>query len=465
MADWGDNERVAGAESPGLPPRAPSNRPRWQGSLAKGSAMTPGPNKPEGRDPAVAAGFGEPTAPAPVTVNYRTPLPHDQGAVRVVRQVAEGEKTTVYEVVDNQRQCTMAMKVLKPDAARDPEARRRLIREAQVTAQLDHPHIPPVYQLGSDAHGNPYFTTKLVRGRPWSAVLGEPRPGVSAEQRLCDDVDTFLKVCDAVTFAHARGVIHRRISTDTIIVGGYGEVHLVGWDAARLASDTNPAGTGLLADDEQADESTDVFLLGAVLYRVVTRLSAAGEASSPELMARVGQSAVPSPDRAQPVDYPPQLCRITMKALAQEKGARYASVADLQKDLRDFLRSAWRLPRVVFAPGNLILREGQQGRDAYVIIQGHCQVFKTIAGRKLVLRQMGPGDVFGETAVFTNQPRSASVEALDEVGALVITREDLEHGMGMSHWLTPFVRTLAERFREVDARRVELEVRADTHAA
>jgi serine/threonine-protein kinase len=154
-----------------------------------------------------------------------------------------------------------------------------------------------------------------------------------------------------------------------------------------------------------------------------------------------------------------------MKALAHDGTARYGSVAEMQRDLRDFLRSAWRLPRVVFAPGSLILREGQNGRDAYVIIQGHCQVFKTIAGRKLVLRQMGPGDVFGETAVFTSQPRSASVEALDEVGALVITREELEHGLGMSHWLTPFVRTLAERFREVDTRRAELEVRSRSDAA
>jgi serine/threonine-protein kinase len=94
-----------------------------------------------------------------------------------------------------------------------------------------------------------------------------------------------------------------------------------------------------------------------------------------------------------------------------------------------------------------------------VIAEGRCRAFKIVDGGRAVLREMGPGEVFGETAVFSERPRTASVEAVDDVVVMVLTRRQFEQDLGLGFWIGRFVRALAERFVERDARVTELERR------
>ena len=149
---------------------------------------------------------------------------------------------------------------------------------------------------------------------------------------------------------------------------------------------------------------------------------------------------------------PPGLSRIAMRALARLPEDRYPSVVDLRRALETFLRSERHLESRVFAPGELVVREGEEGDAAYIITKGRCRAVKQVGDRSLVLREMGPGDVFGETAVFSAKPRTASVEAIDELTVLVVRREAITEGIGLSTWMGKFVTALADRFRELDER-------------
>ena len=139
-----------------------------------------------------------------------------------------------------------------------------------------------------------------------------------------------------------------------------------------------------------------------------------------------------------------------MRALSYEPSARYASVAELKEDVEAFQRGAWDVPRVSIAAGSILIREGETGDAAYVIIEGRCVAYEVEAGVERKLRDMGPGDVFGETAVFTGGPRTASVRAATDVVLLMVTGEILLKTLGLNSWMGAFVKALAERFREAD---------------
>jgi serine/threonine-protein kinase len=141
-----------------------------------------------------------------------------------------------------------------------------------------------------------------------------------------------------------------------------------------------------------------------------------------------------------------------MQALSFDPAMRYASVLELQEDLERFQRGTWHLPRQSFAAGQIIVREGEPGHAAYVIEQGKCAAYSTDGTREVELRVMGAGDVFGETAVFSDKPRTASVKALTDVVLLVVTSEVLAKAVGLNSWMGAFVKALAERFREADER-------------
>jgi serine/threonine-protein kinase len=139
-----------------------------------------------------------------------------------------------------------------------------------------------------------------------------------------------------------------------------------------------------------------------------------------------------------------------MRALSYEPSERYASVASLKEDVEAFQRGAWDVPRVTWAAGSIIIREGEAGDAAYVILEGHCAAYQVEGDQEVELRVMGPGEVFGETAVFSNKPRTASVRATTDVVLLMVTGEILQKTLGLNSWMGAFVKALADRFREAD---------------
>jgi serine/threonine-protein kinase len=139
-----------------------------------------------------------------------------------------------------------------------------------------------------------------------------------------------------------------------------------------------------------------------------------------------------------------------LKALSKRSEDRYATVAEMKEDIEDFLRGGGWFETQVFPPGHAIVRQGDAAEAAYIISEGTCDVVKTLGGENLVVRRLGPGEVFGETAVLTGEPRTASVVAADTVTVKVVTRDALERELGQKTWASNFVKALAQRFRDVD---------------
>ncbi|HEX3593898.1 MAG TPA: cyclic nucleotide-binding domain-containing protein [Polyangiaceae bacterium] len=406
-----------------------------------------------------------------------------------VGEIGRGGMGCVRRVYDTLLRREVAMKVSDPESPEYTQAALRFMEEAQITGQLDHPNIVAVHDLftGQDARGV-YFTMKLVEGETLTEQIAAmhrvPYDHVAIERVL----RVLVKVCEALAFAHARGVIHRDLKPDNVMVGSYGQVYLMDWGVALLSPSAGaPASSSrvTLSEDlargsldehgsivgtfeymapEQAwgktteiDARTDVFGLGSILYHL---LVGRGPNASPTAFTALQRAQrcrpTPADEAAAWPNLPPGLCRITMKALSKAPEERYPSVDALREDVEDFLRGGGWFETRVFPPGGVIVRQGDSAEMAYIIVSGSCEVYKTTDGAPTLLRVLRPGDVFGETAILTGEPRSASVVAVDEVVAKVVTRDALEKELGRGSWAGAFVKALAERFRDVDEKLAKL---------
>jgi serine/threonine protein kinase len=152
-----------------------------------------------------------------------------------VRKLRAAEWAAVLQARESATRRTVAMKVmLQPDNTRETV---RFIEEAQVTAQLEHPNIVPVHDLGIDSVGQPFYTMKLVAGITLKKVLellSRDLPETAAKYSLGSLLTIFQKVCDAVAFAHSRGVIHRDLKPANIMLGKFGEVLVMDWGLAKI---------------------------------------------------------------------------------------------------------------------------------------------------------------------------------------------------------------------------------------
>ncbi|MCA9552982.1 MAG: ankyrin repeat domain-containing protein, partial [Myxococcales bacterium] len=278
---------------------------------------------------------------------------------RLADEIARGGMGAIIGAADLRLGRRLALKVMLEPERAPPELVVRFVEEAQIQGQLEHPNICPVYELGLDDGGRPFFAMKRVKGRSLAQLLkaGE----LSLHRRL----DVFLKVCDAVAFAHARGVIHRDIKPDNVMVGEFGEVLLMDWGIAKVVGqperdavlptargeDGDPLtmiggaiGTPHFMSPEQArgdadvDARTDVYALGGVLYQILTGQRPVQGKSLPLLLKAVQDNAiVPPRERAPDAGVPRDLEAACMRALAGRRDDRYAQVEDLADDIRAFI--------------------------------------------------------------------------------------------------------------------------------
>ncbi|MBA2538668.1 MAG: cyclic nucleotide-binding domain-containing protein, partial [Deltaproteobacteria bacterium] len=158
------------------------------------------------------------------------------------------------------------------------------------------------------------------------------------------------------------------------------------------------------------------------------------------------------PQELTEVRLPPGLCRIAMRAIATPRADRFGSVEELRHEIEGFLRGGSYFDSRTFPAGTVIVKEGDIADVAYVITAGTCQAFRKERGRRVNLRSLSPGDVFGEGAMFASGTRNASVVALDDVTVIVVSRESLHEELALDSWMGSFVRALAVRYRDLDAR-------------
>jgi aminoglycoside phosphotransferase (APT) family kinase protein len=224
----------------------------------------------------------------------------------IAEEIGRGGMGTVYAARDTALVRDVAIKV--GNALPDAELHVRLTREAQVLARLEHPGIVPVHDYGTLADGRPFYVMKRVQGRTLHEHL------LSAPV-LAERLRVFERVCEAVSFAHARGIIHRDLKPANVMVGDFGEVMVTDWGIAASPDDTSQAGAiigtrGFMPPEQAAgntdvDERADVYALGAML----------------SMLASHGAAPLRS---------------IAARAMAPAPADRYATVAALADDVRRF---------------------------------------------------------------------------------------------------------------------------------
>ena len=383
-----------------------------------------------------------------------------------------GGMSRVYRVRDESLGREVAFKALRPELLKEDAALTRFIEEARITAQLDHPNIPAVYALASDKKKSTCFTMKVLEGSSLQQILEHN------EKELIDGLfaalDVMVRVCDAVSFAHARGVLHLDLKPSNVMVGEFGQIYVVDWGLAQRKAnlptkdkdDGSSFGTPAYMAPEQArgqnyllDERSDIFALGGMLYRILAGRPPYVDKTSNGTRALAMEASISPPDQVAKrgaQQMPRRLIALCMKALSVAPEDRYQTVTEFKRELEDFIRGTAQLPRLVFQAGDAIVREGEVGDAAYVILDGHCQATRVVAGKTQMLRLLGPGEMFGETAVLTGSARSATVTALLDTTVAVVDRLFLQEEMERTSFMALAIRTVASSFLDLNAQTTAL---------
>ncbi len=339
-----------------------------------------------------------------------------EGRYHVNRPLAAGGMGAVLHIADNDFRRAAAMKVIHGRFAHDPQALERFLAEAQVTAQLEHPNIVPIHDMGVMSDGTLYFTMKLIEGmslgdavkmlrihrgliteddylsdklRKESQKKPEERKDetriradfvdekakaaeLAARFTVDEIVHIFLKVLDGCSFAHSKGVVHRDIKPDNIMLGGHGEVLVVDWGIAKVLANADAAsdlvkkvqadivsvrdaealsatmagsamGTIFYMPPEQAtgdlDQITarsDIYALGATLYELLSLERCLKPSSIAEMIVAITCGDFVPLDKAAP-ELPKDLVAIIHRSMALTPEKRYATCDAFAEDLRRFL--------------------------------------------------------------------------------------------------------------------------------
>ena len=289
----------------------------------------------------------------------------------VGREVGRGGMGVVFEVTDSQLHRRVAMKVVRTGGGAAGDRRlTRFLDEAQVTAQLEHPGIVPVHELGRDDEGRAYFTMALVEGETLNRVI-ERLHAKDPDWSLARALDVVAKVGDAVAYAHSRGVVHRDLKPDNVMVGRYGQVYVMDWGLARVASkresadDAGPEARAAAREDLATDQPflthdgdvvgtpaymppeqafgrveeqgprCDVYALGALLYHVLCGKPPYADRAEGVLVAL--RHGGPTPLLVLDSRIPRELVAIAELALRRDPARRYPDVAAFTMDLRAYL--------------------------------------------------------------------------------------------------------------------------------
>jgi serine/threonine-protein kinase len=273
--------------------------------------------------------------------------------------IGQGGMGTVHSATQRSLRRKVAVKMLRP-GLRSRESVSRLLREALITGSLEHPNVLPVYDVHLDDDGYPRIVLKCIEGVTWADLIADVA-GMSTrfgEQDLLDhNLGILMLVCRAAHFAHARGIIHRDIKPDNVMIGEFGEVYLHDWGIAVSMTSDDPslrfvpevAGTPAYMAPEMVHPRetpptprTDVYLLGSVLYEILTGRPPHDGTTPAQIIFSILTS-----EPELPADTPEELAAIVRRALARDPRDRFESAEALRLALADYAahRTAARLGR------------------------------------------------------------------------------------------------------------------------
>ncbi len=256
---------------------------------------------------------------------------------KILEKLGGGGMGVVYKVEDIKLKRTVALKFLPPELTRDDDAKARFIHEAQAAAALNHPHICTIHEIG-EHEGQLFIAMEFVEGTTFKKLVASET--LSVEKVL----DISIQVCEGLAVAHEKGIVHRDIKSDNIIVTARGQAKIMDFGLAKVRGTTRLTQTGSTvgtaaymspeqAQCEEVDHRSDIFSYGVVLYELLTgRLPFKGEHEAALMYSVINQEPPPVArfnERAGD-----DLQRIVSKALAKDREERYQHVDDLLADLR-----------------------------------------------------------------------------------------------------------------------------------
>jgi serine/threonine protein kinase/tetratricopeptide (TPR) repeat protein len=303
--------------------------------------------------------------------------PTGDGGYELHGEIARGGMGVIVKAFDRELARDVALKVLREELAAEPRLVQRFLAEARVTARLDHPGIVPVHEVGRDAHGRAYFAMRLVRGRELKRIIDLAHAGAEGWNRT-RALSVIQKVCEAMAYAHGKGVIHRDLKPSNVMVGEFGEVYVMDWGLARVIGADDPhdlrlrdrpstqgvadarelespivtmdgdvLGTPCYMAPEQAQgriadlgPRSDVYSVGAMLYHLLAGempyVPAGTSVASRTVLAQLVRGP-PRPLHELQIDVPAELIAIADKAMSRAPEDRYPDMLSMAEDLRAFL--------------------------------------------------------------------------------------------------------------------------------
>ncbi len=271
------------------------------------------------------------------------------GSYRIVSQLGAGGMGEVYLAEDASLNRKVAIKFIQAGSTADEQTRKRLIREAQAAARLEHPNICAIYEVDHQDDLN-FIVMQYIEGETLaSRIKGKPL-------QLGDTLDLAIQIADALSAAHSQGIIHRDIKPQNIIINPQGQLKVLDFGLAKVirqdeSLDSKAETEGLLTEPgmimgtpaymspeqirgETLDARTDIFSFGSVLYEMVSGRHPFGEASPAATLSAI-LTTEPAPLARYACDVPDELQRIVRKAMSKDKEARYQGIKDLLIDLRE----------------------------------------------------------------------------------------------------------------------------------
>jgi serine/threonine protein kinase len=349
--------------------------------------------------------------------------------IRVIEEIDRGGMSYIARGTDLTLHRELALKVSPLPRKQMPRAQlARFIEEAQITAQLEHPNVVPVHELGLDPEGRAYFSMKRVHGQSLEAILERRRgrdPKTLSEFGLRRLLDVFLQICQAIEYAHARGVVHRDLKPTNIMVGDFGEVLVMDWGVAKLIHRPDPASptvsveelpdgveevrasqppgegssslsskisdvtslrsgkealatqAGLLigtpaymspeqARGESVDERSDLYALGVILYEILCGALPIDDDDPRRLLVRVLNEAPRRPSEVNPAT-PLALETLALRLLEKEPDRRALPLSQVRSHIQDHIEGIGRDYRRPSLWANVLWMAGALSLFAFLV--------------------------------------------------------------------------------------------------